>query len=151
MGLKPQPSSIDQSSASGEPTVPSMPGRPSIDATCNNVPMPPAQFSSPVPPMVSLYAPLRKPPKFDVGKFAPYKEELDLWKDSHPHVDISTLVAEIALQSEIPLRTIMLKFTKETNDRKEERVFARLIPVPNKEFQRDSNGRSVLKCRSSNN
>ena len=100
---------------------------------------------------ISLYSPIRKPPKFDVDRFSSYKEELDSWKDSHPHVSESTLIAEIALQSEIPLRTIMLQFMRETKTNKEGRCFSKLIEVLNVEFQRDSHERALLKMQKSSN
>ena len=96
--------------------------------------------------MVSVYSPVRKPPKFEVDRFASYKE-LELRKDSHPQIPESALIAEIALQSEIPPRAIMLQFTKETKLHKEERCFSRLMEILNKEFQRDSNERAVMKMQ----
>ena len=93
----------------------------------------------------SVHAPIRKPPKFDIERYVSYKEELELWRDSHSHVTEPMLIAEIALQSEVPLRTILLSFMKRTREQKNNRCFRELYILLDQEFLRDSNERALAK------
>ena len=111
-----------------------------------------SQFCSPITSRTRLsstavHTSIRKPPKFDIERFVSYKDELELWRDSHALIDDPLLIAEITLRAENPLRMVLLQFMKSTKEDKESRTFKALFKILDTEFQRDSHERALMKMQ----
>ena len=119
--------------------------RPLISPTVN-------QYCSPTitrvrPASTSVRTTIRKPPKFDIERFASYKGELELRRDSHALIDDPLPIAEITLHAGNPLRMALLQYMKSTKGNKESRTFEAIIKVLDTEFQRDSHERALMKMQ----
>ena len=96
---------------------------------------------------MSVHAPIRRPPKFDVDRYGRYKEEIALWEDAHAHAAPHSLISEMALSDEDTFRIVMMNYISSTKVDPVSRPFESLFLHLDKEYSRDASERSMQKLQ----
>ena len=104
---------------------------------------PPAAAAASATRVLTVNAKIRAAPKFHPDHYRRWREEIWFWKEAHYFSPDDTLIAELALGSEGSLRTLMIKFLKETRPKPSERAFRNLFVLLDSVFKKQASEQAI--------